>query len=217
MDRKKIIFIIIVILCGIWLMPVLYNRQDNSYYNIEYNGTIQANNKIIIQNSFSWQTIPFTTWSYHINHDIHIKENNNDIIKLFVIQQDNNWIKSNILQDYRADTTQWNHWLTVLTQEVFKKHKGTTLPWLSNISGLLYHIEQSAWLLVNTTTITGTYINQLWQKNNYDIIINSNCGLNQYINRKWKCNIYGKIWLDLPINNYTKERTIQWILHKSLI
>ncbi len=218
MSKKEMIFIIIGILCSVGLMFFLYNWYDNffSTYNyVEYSGTIQRENNIVLQNSFSWYMSFSMSWDYNIYHNIDIKEDKNDIIKLSIVQQKNKWIENNILKDYWTKTDQWNHWLSIFTQEILKKHKNNTIPSFSQISWLVYYINKTEWLLVDKITITGTQINQLAQKNNYYIIINSNCGISQYFTKKWRCDIYGKIQLDLPIDKYTKERILKWILYKS--
>ena len=51
--------------------------------------------------------------------------------------------------------------------------------------------------------------NQFNQKNEYIIIITSNCGITQYIMKQQKCSIKGKVSLYLPIDKYTRDWTIQ--------
>lgn len=211
MLKKLIIFIIVIASFGIIIVP-FFNKKWNSHSIINYEWKILSNKNIIIQHNFSWQHKEIE--EYNIKHNIHIMQKTNTIIDITLDQSKTEWSHNIILQDYRILTGQWNHRLTLIEQEFLKKNKNKSLPWIKNLSGLEYQINYKRWFFIDIFTIKWVYINQLNQNNYYNIVLKINCGINQYYSSKQKCTIDWEIWLDLPINTYTKTWYVQWILYK---
>jgi hypothetical protein len=211
MIKKISIFLIVISIFVISMIPFL-NKKVNSKIIINYKWDILSNNNIIIQHNFSWQYT--NSEEYNINHDIHIKQKQNNIMNI-VLHQNKIQSSQNItLQDYSIMTGQWNHRLTLFEQEFLKKNKLKTLSWIHDLSGLEYQSDYKKWLFIDILSTQWIYTNQFNQKNYYTIVLKINCGITQYITKQQKCNINWELLLNLPINTYNKTRKIQWILYK---
>lgn len=213
MIKKIVIFTIVFLLCGISILTFL-NKRINSEVIVSYEWNILSENNVIVRHSFSWQHI---NQNYNIDHDIHIIQEGDDIVNIILNQKTTSWHQDIILQNYSILTGQWNYRLTIFEQEFLKKNKNKTLFWIQNLSGVEYQSNYKKWLFLDTLSLQWTYTNQLNQKNYYTIILKINCGITQYMTPKQKCTINWEIWLDLPINTYTKTWYIQWILYKKPI
>ena len=211
MIKKIVIFTIVFLLCGLSILPLL-NKKLNYTTIISYEWDILSDNNIIIHNIFSWEYE--TNGKYDISHDIHIKQEQSNVMNIILHQIKTHWSQNITLQDYSILTGQWNHRLTIFEQEFLKKNKHKTLSWIQNLSGVQYQSNYKKWLFLDTLSLQWSYTNQVNQENYYTIVLKINCGITQYITQKQKCTIKWEIWLDLPIDTYTKTWYIQWILYK---
>jgi hypothetical protein len=211
MIKRFFIFTIVFVFCSVSILTFL-DKKLNSNTNLSYEWEILSDKNIILHNTFSWQYK--SNEEYDINHDIHIKQKQSNVMNIILRQTKTQWSQNIRLQDYSILTGQWNHRLTIFEQEFLKKNKHKTLSWIQNLSGVEYQSNYKKWLFLDTLSLQWSYTNQLNQKNYYTIILKINCGITQYITNKQKCTINWEIWLDLPINTYTKTWYIQWILYK---
>ena len=211
MIKKIVIFTMGVLLCGISILPFL-DKKLNSKTNLSYEWDILSNENVFIHHNFSWKYK--NNEEYNLRHDIHIQQKQNTIMNILLHHTNTQWSHNITLQDYSILTGQWNHRLTIFEQEFLKKNKYKTLSWIQNLSGIEYQSDYKKWLFVDIFSLQWSYTNQLNQKNYYTIILKINCGITQYIIQKQKCTINWEIRLDLPINTYTKNWHIQWILYK---
>ncbi len=215
MGKKIIILTVFFFIASMWILPFL-NKKQFSNTIISYEWSIWSDtNNVIVDNSFSWNYQ--NNKEYNIIHNIHIKQNQSDVINIILNQKKIQWLQSIMLQDYSIATGKWNHRLTIFDKEFLKTNKQKTLSWIENLSGVDYTSNYKKWLLIDVFSLQWTYNNQFNQKNYYNIVLKINCGIYQYINKKYKCTINWKILLDLPINTYTKNWHIKWILHKKHI
>jgi hypothetical protein len=217
MKKKQLKVIIYISMFIIWVVSIIsvflkYNSRDTDKYSFSYQWNITKKWNIVADTNFSWT---YKNNTYNINHDIHLKENNKAIISLLLNQNISGWTQHIVLQNYTITTGLWNHRIRVFEQEILKPYKNKQLLSISNTTWFKYTVQYKQWLREDIILLQGTHTNQDNQKNHYNISLQIYCGIWKYIIKHQQCEVTGKIIRKLPIDNYTRERTIQWKLYKA--
>lgn len=207
MKKRLSLIILCMSICAIYIYFLWISHEWQST-QLFYNGSIKKDNHIFLTNNFSGTRN--NTWDYITYHSLAFLEKEKEILSANLIQQHTWWNNYFTLTNYLIIQSTGNNRLHIFTDEILANYNNKKQP-LSD-EGLDYHITYQKWLLSDNIYLTWTYINQLKEKNTFEITIQSYCGLAQYRKTKYNCDIAWNILFVLPITTTTIQRTLEWTL-----